>query len=57
MDDVAVKRVRKRIKRNKLTLFSMGAARNEVYILENEAGDSKEAKEIGKSGNNDKVVT
>ena len=43
VDDVA-KRIKKRIKRNKLTLVNMGAETNVVCILNKEAVDSEEAK-------------
>ena len=51
MDDAVAKRIKKRIKRNKFTLVNMGAETNVVRILNKEAGDSEEAKEIGNSGN------
>ena len=51
MDDAVAKRIKKRIKRNKFTLVNMGAEANVVCILNKEAGDSEEAKEIGNSGN------
>ena len=57
-DDVAdavVKRIKKRIKRNKFALvnMAMGAETNVVCTLKKEAGggDSEEAGEIGNSGN------
>ena len=57
MDDVFVKRVRKRIKMNQLTLVNMRAETNIVCTLKNEARDSEEAREIEKYGNNKKVGT
>ena len=51
MDDAVAKRIKKRIKRNKFTLVKLGAETNVVFILNKEAGDSEEAKEIGNSGN------
>ena len=51
VDDTVAKRIKKRIKRNKFTLVNMGAETNVVRILNKEAGDSEEAKEIGNSGN------
>ena len=52
--DVVVKRIKKRIKRNKFTLVNMEAETNVVCTLKNMSGDSEEAREIGNSGNNDK---
>ena len=44
VDDAVAKRIKKRIKRNKLTLVNMGAETNVVCILNKEAVDSEEAK-------------
>ena len=49
--DVVVKRTKK----NKLTLVNIEAETNVVCTLKNMSGDSEEAREIGNSGNNDKV--
>ena len=50
MDDAVAKKIKKRIKRNKVTLINMGAETDVVCTLKKEAGDSEEAKEIGNSG-------
>ena len=50
-DDVAVKRIKKRIKRDKFTPVNMGAETNSVCSLKKEAGDSGEARKIGNYGN------
>ena len=50
MDDAVAKKIKKRIKRNKVTLVNMGAETDVVCTLKKEAGDSEEAKEIGNSG-------
>ena len=57
VDDLVVKKIKKRIKRNKFTLVNMGVETTVVCTLKNEAGDSEEVRELGKSGNNDKLVT
>ena len=44
VDDAVAKRIKKRIKRNKLTLVNMGAETNVVCILNKEAVDSEEGK-------------
>ena len=51
VDDAVVKRIEKRIKRNKFMLINMGAETNVVCVLNKEVGDIEEAKEIGNSGN------
>ena len=50
MDDAVAKKIKKRIKRNKVTLVNMGAETDVVCTLKKEAGDSEEAQEIGNSG-------
>ena len=50
MDDAVAKKIKKRIKRNKVTLVNMGAETDVVCTLKKEAGDSEEVKEIGNSG-------
>ena len=51
VDDAVAKRIKKIIKRNKFTLLNMRAETNVVCILNKEARNIEEAKEIGHSGN------